>query len=204
MSDNHAHKKKKEGLLQQKRERGGRREGRGNECKKTGTEKRVKKMHKSCISSRLQGTKNIVFVNGWWWDQAQGECNEKPGRRWLLVLLSTNPLCQLGWALVWFRTGWRLLIRILSFNVLGICCWRGFERAVISDWTQCATWRRLRLLLDGLLPSLLSLALFGLWSWLSSRASPRCWATAVWGGWACKRQHGSQTDEMVSFFCVAV
>lgn len=89
-----------------RRERGeGGREGRGNKCKKAGREKRVKKMHKSCISSCPQGTKNIVSVNGSWWAQAQGECDEKPGRLQSLVLLSTNPLslcvcfCQLGLSL---------------------------------------------------------------------------------------------------------
>lgn len=89
-----------------RRERGdGGREGRGNKCKKAGREKRVKKMHKSCISSCPQGTKNIVSVNGSWWAQAQGECDEKPGRLQLPVLLSTNPLslcvcsCQLGLSL---------------------------------------------------------------------------------------------------------
>lgn len=70
----------------------GGREGRGNKCKTTGREKRVKKMHKSCISSCPQGTKNIVFVNGSWWAQPQGEGNEKPGRLQSLVLLSSNPL----------------------------------------------------------------------------------------------------------------
>lgn len=76
-----------------RRERGeGGREGRGNKCKKADCEKRVKNMHKSCISSCPLRTKNIVFVNGSWWAQAQGECNEKPGRLQSLVLLNTNPL----------------------------------------------------------------------------------------------------------------
>lgn len=60
-------------------------------------------------------------------------------------------------------------------------CWRtGFERAVICDWTQCATWSLLCLLLPRLLPSPPPPAVFGLWSWLRGWASPRCVAVTEW------------------------
>lgn len=100
----------------------GGREGRGNKCKiDRRREKRVKKMHKSRISSCPQGTKNIVSVNGSWWAQPQGECYEKAGRLQSLVLLSTNPLslcvslCLSGsLGMIWGK-GLGLLIRIWSF-----------------------------------------------------------------------------------------
>lgn len=110
----------KASATEQKRKReGGRAEG--INAKKAGREEREKKMHKSCISSCPQGTKNIVFVNGSWWAQPQGECNEKPGRFQSLVLLSTNPLplCLSLPARTepWYDlgNGWGLLIGIWSF-----------------------------------------------------------------------------------------
>lgn len=73
------------------------REGRGDKCQKQG----MTVMHKGCISSRPQGTKNIVSVNGSCWSLTHGECSEKAGR--------------LAWALAWSKRGvLRSLMRILE------------------------------------------------------------------------------------------
>lgn len=83
----------KASATEQRRRREGGREGRGNKCKKDRRRtKGDKKMHMSCISSCSNRTENIVLVNGSWWAQPQGVCNEKPGRLQSPVLLSTNPL----------------------------------------------------------------------------------------------------------------
>lgn len=70
--------------------------------------------------------------------------------------------------------------RIAEFYAVGRCWRTGFERAVICDWTQCATWSLLCLLLPRLLPSPPPPAVFGLWSWLRGWASPRCVAVTEW------------------------
>lgn len=146
----------------------------------------VKKMHKSGISSPPPGTNNIVcWVNGSWWSQARGESDEEAGRAQPVLLLSTNPLpagtqpwhdCREGFRDLFFFFSFR----IAEFYAVGRCWRTGFERAVICDWTQCATWSLLCLLLPRLLPSPPPPAVFGLWSWLRGWASPRCVAVTEW------------------------
>lgn len=97
-------------------------------------------------------------------------------------------LCQPGLSLGMIAgRGWGTVF-VLFFSPFRIAelyaagrCWRTlFERAVICDWTQCATWSLLRLLLPRLLPSPSPPAVFGRWSWLRGWASPRCVAVTEW------------------------
>lgn len=148
----------------------------------------VKEMHKEL--------KHAVFVKGSWWEQwenRQTSVTSVAEQQCFLSLplsVSLSPSVP-AWTELWYDLGeW---VWGVWFGFAALCCRSGFDRAVMSDWTQCATWRLLR----WLLPSLQPPALFGLWSWLRTGASPRCTTPTVWEGKGNKQQHGSKADEMV-------
>lgn len=91
--------------------------------------------------------------------------------------LSLGMIAGRGWGTVFFFFS---PFRIAELYAAGRCWRTRFERAVICDWTQCATWSLLRLLLPRLLPSPSPPAVFGRWSWLRGWASPRCVAVTEW------------------------
>lgn len=135
----------------------------------------------------------LCSVNGSWWAQATRRERWESRQTSVSVVAEHQSSVHLSLPArtePWHdcREGFRacflffvfFFFRIAEFYVVGVCCRRGFERAVICDWTQCATWRLLCLLLPGLFPSPLPPAVFGLWSWLRSRASPRCVAVIEW------------------------
>lgn len=114
------------------------REGR-NKCKAVG----LKEMRGSRISSCPHRTKTSVFVNGSWWAQPPGECNEKPGRlHWTAILFSSvplsvslSPLSPPAWTELGMIYGQGLRVSASDFGAL---CFRNMLLEWI--WACCYFW----------------------------------------------------------------
>lgn len=111
----------------------------GNKCKTAG----LKEMHKSCSSSCLHRTKTTVSE---WELVSSATRNRQQSSFHLSPPVSVSPSLPLpAWTELYdLWAGFSGAVASdLELCVLGICYWSGFERAVVADWTQCATWRLL-------------------------------------------------------------